>query len=134
MASVNCFAQEDTLKQVVVTTTIIPAPAYKVIKVENIESHATDNLAYLLSKQTPIYIKSSGPGGLSTISIRGAGASHTQLYWNGISINSPTLGQLDLATLPVAFIDHAEIHLGASSVVDGSGGLGGAIQLNTSAN
>jgi iron complex outermembrane receptor protein len=134
MASVNCFAQEDTLKQLVVTTTIVPAPAYKVIKVENIESYATDNLADLLSKQTPTYIKSSGPGGLSTISIRGAGASHTQLYWNGISINSPTLGQLDLATLPVAFIDHADIHLGASSVVDGSGGLGGAIQLNTSAN
>jgi vitamin B12 transporter len=134
IASSNCFAQEDTLKQVVVTTTITPAPSYKLIKVPNIESHVTDNLADLLSKETPIYIKSSGPGGLSTISIRGAGASHTQLYWNGISINSPTLGQLDLATLPVAFIDEAEIHLGASSVVDGSGGLGGAIQLNTSAN
>jgi len=118
----------------VVTTTITPAPSYKLIKVENIESHATGNLADLLSKQTPIYIKSSGPGGLSTISIRGAGASHTQLYWNGISINSPTLGHLDLATLPVVFIDDSEIHLGASSVVDGSGGLGGAIQLNTSAN
>ena len=122
------------MKQVEVTTTITPAPSYKLIKVTNIESHVTDNLADLLSKETPIYIKSSGPGGLSTISIRGAGASHTQLYWNGISINSPTLGQLDLATLPVAFIDEAEIHLGASSVVDGSGGLGGAIQLNTSAN
>ena len=134
ISSVNCFAQADTLKQVEVTTTITPAPPYKLIKLENIESHVTDNLADLLSKQTPIYIKSSGPGGLSTISIRGAGASHTQLYWNGISINSPTLGQLDLATLPVAFIDEAEIHLGASSVVDGSGGLGGAIQLNTSAN
>ncbi len=134
IASSNCFAQEDTLKQVVVTTTITPAPSYKLIKVPNIESYVTDNLADLLSKETPIYIKSSGPGGLSTISIRGAGASHTQLYWNGISINSPTLGQLDLATLPVAFIDEAEIHLGASSVVDGSGGLGGAIQLNTSAN
>ena len=121
IASSNCFAQEDTLKQVVVTTTITPAPSYKLIKVPNIESHVTDNLADLLSKETPIYIKSSGPGGLSTISIRGAGASHTQLYWNGISINSPTLGQLDLATLPVAFIDEAEIHLGASSVVDGSG-------------
>jgi len=134
IASVNCFTQEDTLKQVVVTTTITPAPSYKLIKVPNIASHVTDNLADLLSKETPIYIKSSGPGGLSSISIRGAGASHTQLYWNGISINSPTLGQLDLAMLPVAFIDQAEIHLGASSVVDGSGGLGGAIQLNTSAN
>ena len=134
IASVNCFAQADTLKQVVVTTTITPAPSYKLINTRNIASHVTDNLADLLSKETPIYIKSSGPGGLSTISIRGAGASHTQLYWNGISINSPTLGQLDLATLPVAFIDQAEIHLGASSVVDGSGGLGGAIQLNTSAN
>lgn len=122
------------MKQVVITSTIFPAPAYKVIEVGNIESHLTDNLAELLSTETPIYIKSAGAGGLSTISIRGAGASHTQLYWNGISINSPTLGQLDLVTLPIAFIDHAEIHLGASSVVDGSGGLGGAIQLNTSAN
>lgn len=134
IASVNGFAQKDTLKQVIVTTTTIPAPPYKVIKVANLDSHVTSNLADLLSKETPIYIKSSGPGGLSTISIRGAGASHTQLYWNGISINSPTLGQLDLATLPVAFIDDAEVHLGASSVIDGSGGLGGSIQLNTSAN
>ena len=70
IASVNCFTQEDTLKQVVVTTTITPAPSYKLIKVPNIASHVTDNLADLLSKETPIYIKSSGPGGLSSISIR----------------------------------------------------------------
>ena len=136
MASANAISQADTLKQLVVDAdaTITPAKSYKITKIERIESHETENLAEILSKETPIYIKSYGPGSLSTISIRGAGASHTQLYWNGIAINSATLGQLDLSTLPAAFIDNAEIHLGASSVVDGSGGLGGAIQLNTSAN
>lgn len=136
VASVNATSQTDTLKQLVVdaNATITPSASYKVIKIDNIAAHETENLADILSKETPIYIKSHGPGSLSTISIRGAGASHTQLYWNGIAINPPTLGQLDLSTLPAAFIDNAEIHLGASSVVDGSGGLGGAIQLNTSAN
>jgi len=131
--SLFSVAQEDTLKQVNVTATITPADSYKVISLTNIESRTTENLSDLLSKETPIYIKSYGAGGLSTISIRGAGSGHTQLYWNGIAINSPTLGQIDLSTLPISFIDDAEVHLGASSIIDGSGGLGGAIQLNTSA-
>lgn len=136
VCTLSSRAQNDTLKPVEVTANkyIRPADSYKAIPIKNIESNATESLADVLSKETPIYIKSYGTGGLSTISIRGAGASHTQIYWNGIAINSPTLGQLDLSTLPISFVDDAEIHLGASSIIDGSGGLGGAIQLNSSAN
>jgi len=132
--SLPTIAQEDTLNQINVTATVTPADSYKVISLDDIETRTTENLSDLLSKETPIYIKSYGGGGLSSISIRGAGSSHTQLYWNGIPINSPTLGDNDLSILPLSFIDQAEVHLGASSIIDGSGGLGGAIQLNTSAN
>ena len=93
MASANAISQADTLKQLVVDAdaSITPAKSYKIIKIERIAAHETENLADILSKETPIYIKSYGPGSLSTISIRGAGASHTQLYWNGIAINPPLL-------------------------------------------
>lgn len=89
------------------------------------------NLGELLSVKTPIYIKNYGVGGLQTPSFRGTGASHTQLYWNGINLNSPMLGQIDLSLFPVSFSDEISINYGASSLTYGTGGLGGAIHLNS---
>lgn len=86
-------------------------------------------LSDLLGHNTPVYIKEYGVGGLASLALRGTAAKHTQLYWNGIALNSPMLGQADLALFPLAFLDQAELHAGAGSVMDGSGGLGGSLQL-----
>ncbi len=94
-----------------------------------LDQETGQNLSEVLSDHTPVHIKSYGPGQLSTPSFRGTGASHTQVFWNGIPLNSPTLGQSDLATFPVALIDQVELHHGASSMLEGSGGLGGSIRL-----
>ena len=87
------------------------------------------SLSELLNKYSTVYIKSTGRGTLSTASIRGTGASHTKVLWNGMMINSPMLGQVDLSLIPVCFLDDISLFSGGSSLIQGSGALGGIIYL-----
>ena len=87
------------------------------------------SLADLLSNFSPVFIKSYGQGSLASISFRGTGASHTQVLWNGLNINSPSLGQVDFSQIPTSFINNVALYHGGSSVGLGNGGLGGSITL-----
>jgi len=98
---------------------------------EIIKQNITKSLADLLSENSSIFIKSYGQGSLATASIRGAGASHTKVLWNGISLNNPMLGQTDFSLIPVFFIDRAEILKGGSSLISVGGALGGGILLHS---
>jgi iron complex outermembrane receptor protein len=89
------------------------------------------NLADVISENSVIFIKNYGLGGAATISMRGTGASHTIFTWNGININSPMPGQSDLSLIPTCFIDNVKILYGGSSMVNGNGGFGGIIDLET---
>lgn len=106
---------------------------YKTLSLDTtaLQAHTTGTLAELLTASSPIYVKSYGQGSLATTSIRGASAAHTQVIWNGITINSPMPGQADFSTVPVLFIDRADIYFGAGSARFSSGGLGGSILLTT---
>jgi vitamin B12 transporter len=84
----------------------------------------------LLQNQTALFIKQYGSSQLSTISIRGASASQTQIFWCGFNINNAMLGQLDLSTIPVNTIQNAQLILGATSTAYGSGAIGGVISIN----
>jgi iron complex outermembrane receptor protein len=87
------------------------------------------SLSELLNQYSNIYVKSTGRGTLSTASFRGTGASHTKVLWNGMLINSPMLGQVDLSLIPVCFLDDVTLYAGGSSLIQGSGALGGIISL-----
>jgi len=89
------------------------------------------SLAGLLSKETSVFVKSYGMGSMATVSFRGTAPSHTQVKWNGLKINNPMLGQVDFSQLPVWMIDKAQILHGGSSLVEGSGALGGSIHLQS---
>jgi vitamin B12 transporter len=89
------------------------------------------DISSVISENTTLSIKDYGPGAISTISFRGMGASHTQLLWNDISINSPMLGEADLSLVPAGFIDEIRILGGAASMITGSGGLGGTVNCLT---
>lgn len=91
------------------------------------------SLSELLSENTPVFIKSHGRGALATASFRGTAASHTQVNWNGININSPMTGMVDFSLLPVYVIDQISLKHGASSIADQSGGLGGTINIENKA-
>lgn len=106
---------------------------YKTLVIDSatMRAHAAGSLAELLTASTSLFVKSYGQGTLATTSIRGASAAHTQVIWNGITINSPMPGQTDFSMVPVLFIDRADVYYGAGSARFSSGGLGGSIVLNT---
>lgn len=96
-----------------------------------LKDYPLDNLSAVLSENTPLFVRNYGPGASATTSFRGAGASHTQLLWNEISINSPMLGQADFSLVPAGFIDEIRILNGGASMIMGSGGLGGTVNFDT---
>ena len=87
------------------------------------------DLSNILSQYSTVFVKSYGNGSLSTPSFRGTTANHTQVEWNGININSPMLGQMDLSQVPVSQFQSLEILYGAATVARTSGAFGGIINL-----
>lgn len=88
-----------------------------------------EDLSTVLARHSPVFIKSYGQGMLATSSFRGTASSHTQVMWNGMTINSPMLGQVDFSSLPVFFTDHITLYHGGSSISLNSGALGGSIVM-----
>jgi outer membrane cobalamin receptor len=91
----------------------------------------SSDLSTILSQYSTIFIKSYGSGSLSTPSFRGTSAHHTQVEWNGITLNSPMLGQTDLSQLPVSQFDAIEILYGGASIFSSGGAFGGIVNLTT---
>jgi len=90
----------------------------------------TLTISELLSSYSPIFIKSYGRGSTASASFRGTAPSHTQVYWNGIKLNSPMRGDVDFSLFPVYFIDDISLLHGGSSLQAGSGALGGSVLIN----
>jgi vitamin B12 transporter len=87
--------------------------------------------ADVLGARLGMYIKNYGPGQLATISLRGTSAQHTAVLWNGLNIALPTLGQNDLALLPISGNTQLSVQPGPAAALYGSGAVGGAIVLRT---
>ena len=117
------------LDQVLITAAASQQQAYFAIDSLELQNNPAGDLASLLSRNAPVFIKTAAPGSLATISMRGTLASHTQVSWNGIKINSPMLGQVDFSLVPTFFTDQVRIFSGPNSLQQGSGGLGGYINL-----
>ena len=94
-----------------------------------LQTYHQQNLADLLTDESPLFIKSYGLGSLATSSFRGGSAYHTAVLWNGISLASPMNGLVDFSLLPVAAADELYIQEGAGSALFGSGAVAGAIHL-----
>ncbi|MFO7575427.1 MAG: TonB-dependent receptor [Bacteroidales bacterium] len=97
-----------------------------------IRDNINTSLADILRSGSPMFVKTYGPGGIATVSLRGAGASHTVVIWNGISLNSPMIGQTDFMLLPALLADEITVYNGGSSVAVAQGGLGGVVDVVTS--
>ncbi|MDB5225846.1 MAG: hypothetical protein JWN78_39 [Bacteroidota bacterium] len=83
-----------------------------------------NDLADLLQSTTPVQINSYGPGNIASISIRGGNDDHTNVYWNGLKINSAPLGGTDVSLIPIESGEEITIHTNTSS-------LGGDITINS---
>jgi vitamin B12 transporter len=126
---------EDTIriKEVIISRRQISSdlPGFRKTCIDTtlLKNYNNISLAELLSLSSPVFIKSYGSGGSATSSLRGTGASHTQVSWNGININNPMLGQTDFSLITSGLIDNVLISVGGASMEFGNGGIGGIINL-----
>ncbi len=88
-------------------------------------------LADVLMQYSAVNVRSYGPAGLSTASLRGTGSNHTAVLWEGINLQSAMNGGLDLTLVPVSFVDDVRLQFGGAGALFGSGTLGGAIHLGS---
>lgn len=114
------------MKDIGIQRTDVDSAALK----ENVALSMADVLTY----NSSVFVKSYGRATLSTVAFRGTSPSHTQVTWNGLSLNSPMLGMTDFSTIPSFFVDKASLVHGTSSVNETGGGLGGLVSLSTSDN
>jgi iron complex outermembrane receptor protein len=91
--------------------------------------YSSESLASLLGSQNLAAIKTYGPGGQASISIRGGGSHHASVIWNNINIQSPMNGGINFSALPSCFIDNAYIQYGGASTLYGSGTATGSLHL-----
>ena len=88
------------------------------------------SLADILSRHSPVYMRSYGLGGLATPSFRGSGASHTPVLWNGFNLQSPLNGQVDFSLIPAYLMEDVQLQFGGAGALFGSGAIGGVVHLN----
>src|SRR5690349_7385046 len=112
----------------------LPVTSYSTgSKVEQIKAgNEVVTLSDKLISETSLYLKTYGNNQLSTITIRGTTSSQTAVLWNGININSPTLGQTDFSLIPLFLFDEISLRYGTSSSLYGSDAIGGSIMMGQS--
>jgi len=110
-------------------------PGHRFVSIDSLSKAEFEgqSLGDLLAAQSDVFIKSYGQGSLATTSLRGGGASHTALVWNGIPLQNAMNGQADLSLLPSFFLDEVGVQYGGSATLYGSGAVGGALHLNNDA-
>ena len=98
---------------------------------KDLENYQGRSLGDLLQEQSPVFVRQYGAGMIASPSFRGTSAGHTAVFWNGLPINSPSLGQSDLSILPVTAIDQISLQFGNAGALFGNEAIGGSIHLGT---
>ena len=83
-----------------------------------------------LASVPSVYFKNYGNQQLSTITFRGTSASHTNVLWHGVPVNSPGLGQTDFSTWSTWLMESIQVQAGSSGALYGSGGIGGTVLID----
>lgn len=101
-------------------------------KIQDYESPFADlkykvagRLGDALGEYSSVYIKKYGRGQLASLAVRGTSATQSEIQWNGIKLNMPSLGQVDLSLFTIGMQDELQL------VRTGSQGtIGGTLKMN----
>ncbi len=106
--------------------------AISVITAEEIAAMGALTVADALRVLPEVRVRTSGgPGGLTTMGIRGSSSSQTLVLLDGVPLNRPDQASVDLSTLPIQQVDHIEVMRGPFSAIYGSATIGGVVNIVT---
>ena len=86
-------------------------------------------VAELLATAPGVTVRQTGPGQLSQFSLRGATADQSLILLDGIPLQGPGGGSVDLTTLPAALLSQLIISRGVLGAQLGAGAMGGAVEV-----
>ena len=136
-ACVGASAAEEPVEEIVVygvrlgTLDAIPAATTSTVFVDDFRAENMD-LAELLSQTEGLAVRRFGGAGDSAeLSIRGSSANQVAVTIDGIRANSALTGGFDLSRVCLPLVDRVEITRGAGSTEQGSGAIGGAVNIIT---
>ncbi|MBN2424410.1 MAG: TonB-dependent receptor [Calditrichaceae bacterium] len=102
------------------------------IHASEIKEQGFNTLDKALAAQSGIFIKSyGGPGQIQSISARGMSAEQTQVFLDGIPVNSFQLGSADPGQYNLDQVESVEIYRGGNPRLGSGGTIGGAINLHS---
>ena len=133
-------ASDDQLETLVVTATRIPTPeldvasSITVITADDIAARQVRTLPDLLKEVPGLnLVQTGGPGGQTSVFMRGTNSNHTKVLVDGIDLGDPSNpgGAFDLGTFLTQDIQSVEILRGPQSGLYGSDAIGGVINIIT---
>ncbi len=133
-------SHQDTLDLTPVEVFSMPLDKYtfgqtvRLISEKDLENFQGLSLGDFLQQRTGLFLRQYGAGMLSSLTMRGTSAGHNAVFWNGLPINSPSLGQTDFSILPVGGFDQVTVHFGSGGALFGTDAIGGAIHLSNKLN
>jgi len=121
---------------VVVTATRIPqrvsevAASIGVVEMDEIESVNRPLVGDSLQRLPGVEVARKGTeGGQENIRIRGGSARGTLVLIDGFPVNSPTLGEFDIGSLPADAFERVEVLRGPQSALYGSNAMSGVVNF-----
>ena len=131
---------DDTVETVVVSATRVPTPlteiasSVTVISADEIEAKQERSLPDVLSDVPGLnVVQSGGPGGQTSMFMRGTNSNHTKILIDGIDVADPSNpnGSYDIGKLLSGDIATVEVLRGPQSGLYGSDTIGGVINIVT---
>ena len=140
-ALVNPALAQDALPEISVTSpTTVPTPVNQiassitVITAADLERDQRRTLSDALQTVPGLnVVQSGGPGGQTSVFMRGTNSNHTKILIDGIDVgdSSTPNGAYDLGQLTTGDIDRIEVLRGPQSGLYGSDAIGGVISITT---
>jgi vitamin B12 transporter len=139
-AHAQTAADPAPLPDLVVTATRTPlaisqaGSAISVITSEEIARESPKSVANAFRRVPGLsVVETGGPGGTTSVRIRGGEARHTLVLIDGIRVNDPSSGsaEFDFANLVATDIERIEVLRGPQSALYGSDAMGGVINIIT---
>jgi vitamin B12 transporter len=133
-------AAEDAADEVVVTATRFPTPesqvasSISIITAGEIEARQLRTLPDVLKDLPGLnVVRSGGPGGQTSVFMRGTNPDHTKVFVDGIDVNDPSSpnASFDFGLFLAQDIAKVEVLRGPQSGLYGSDAIGGVINIIT---